>query len=148
MPLAIWLAVKGFGLGAFDAVKANPILQWILGALVMLLLLFLLWSAGVSHGKGVQKAADAKVAAAAQEKEDARWRAANQAAATQRAVDTVAVAVEKEARANAYANTPDSVPSAARRGLNCERLRSAGFDLAKVSGCGGPAAGAQAAAHR
>lgn len=66
---------------------------------------------------------------------------AKEVAAIERTKDDALVVAQKEELVNAVANLPDSLPSARRVALACERLRQQGNSLATIPACGGSAVG-------
>lgn len=59
----------------------------------------------------------------------------NDAAAEQRADDTVKNTHAQEARKNAIRKVPDEAPSKPAVALGCERLRQSGYDTASLPAC-------------
>lgn len=58
-------------------------------------------------------------------------------AADQRARDQAEITASERGRSDEIRKAPDSVPSAARQRLNCERLRRAGQDTSRIATCAG-----------
>jgi hypothetical protein len=62
---------------------------------------------------------------------------ADERASLDRVADMVEEAATKERLIDAVSETPDTVPSAVRVRLGCQRLREQGTDTADIPGCGG-----------
>lgn len=73
---------------------------------------------------------------------------ADEAAATQRLTDTIAVNRQEQELRNAIASTPDTAPDAVRIALGCQRLRAAGTSAASLPAVCRSSSGAQAGSSR
>ena len=64
-------------------------------------------------------------------------------ASIERSKDDAVVVEQKQGLIDAVADLPDSIPSARRVALACERLRQQGESIAAIPACGGSAIGAK-----
>jgi hypothetical protein len=90
------------------------------------------------YGKGRHDNAvkAAKEAAAAQAKLDAIATKATTQSVAQKAADTARINEQLQTMKEAIDAQPDLTPSDAALALDCERLRNAGYVLAKIPACG------------